>query len=95
MSKSKKYVSKLQKINLEISEIDTEIKILHQRIADVTEDTDFETIQQQISYTINIYLDLVDYLEEMAEELQQLELFINVAKNEQQKLQAKINRLES
>lgn len=85
--------SQVKQLDYEIEEISAETSSVCRRIRDITEDDEqvgFETIDQQIEYTVSFFADLIDYLEEMHNELQQLRMFAQIANNRRSQLLKKI-----
>lgn len=84
---------KLKKLDLEIEEISAEAARVCEQIRNVSNDGDmFKSIDQQIEYTLWFHRELIEYVEELQDELNQLRMFSSIAHTQKHVLLNKINK---
>lgn len=82
---------KIKKLDLEIEEISTEAARVCDQVRNVSDDGDmFKSIDQQIQYTLWFHRELIEYVEELQEELNQLRMFSSIAHTQRHILLHKI-----
>lgn len=82
---------KVKKLDLEIEEISVEAARVCDQIRNVSDDGNvFKSIDEQIQYTLWFHRELIDYVEELQEELNQLRMFSSIAHTQRHTLLHKI-----
>ena len=82
---------KIKKLDLEIQEISTEAARVCEQVRNVSDDVDvFKSIDEQIQYTLWFHREVIEYVEELQEELNQLRMFFSIAHTQKHILLHKI-----
>lgn len=84
---------KIKKLDLEIEEISAEAAMVCDQVRNVSDDGDmFKSIDEQIQHTLWFHKEIIEYVEELREELNQLRMFSSIAHTQRNILLHKIKK---